>query len=75
MGSIINMSKQRWEHAFEDWEALLERAHSRDMLEDPKAIWDEAWRQAFMIALHTLEIHKEEGSIEEVILILKRELK
>ena len=75
MGSIINMSKQRWEHAFEDWEALLERAHSRDMLEDPKAIWDEAWRQAFMIALHNLEIHKEAGSIEEVILILKRELK
>lgn len=40
----------QWETAFDDWVALLERAEAKDLLLDPKAIWDEAWRQAIMVA-------------------------
>ena len=40
---------QNWEQAFEDWVALLKRADAMDLLEDPKAIWDEAWRQACIL--------------------------
>ena len=40
---------QDWEQAFEDWVALLKRANAMDLLEDPKAIWDEAWRQACIL--------------------------
>jgi len=38
-----------WEKAFEDWERLLKVANAEELLEDPKAIWDEAWRQAYFI--------------------------
>jgi len=40
---------QDWEQAFEDWVALLKRANATDLLNDPKAIWDEAWRQACIL--------------------------
>jgi hypothetical protein len=40
----------QWEQAFEDWVALLERAEAKDLLSDPKAIWDEAWRQAIILS-------------------------
>ena len=40
---------QDWEQAFDDWVALLKRANAMDLLDDPKAIWDEAWRQACIL--------------------------
>ena len=43
------MNKEQWELAFEDWERLLKVAGAEDLLNDPKAIWDEAWRQALII--------------------------
>lgn len=43
------MIKEQWEQAFEDWERLLKVAGAEDLLDDPKAIWDEAWRQAQMV--------------------------
>lgn len=45
------MTPQNWEQAFEDWERLLRIANAVQLLDDPKAIWDEAWRQASMHAL------------------------
>ena len=40
----------QWETAFDDWVKLLRHANAMELLEDPKAIWDEAWRQAIMVA-------------------------
>jgi len=40
---------QDWEQAFDDWVVLLKRANAMELLDDPKAIWDEAWRQACII--------------------------
>lgn len=73
MGSVINMKKQHWEEAFEDWEKLLDRAHARDMLEDPKAIWDEAWRQASMIATSIVQ-HNQEAKPIDIAILLERKL-
>ena len=43
------MHKEQWEQAFEDWEKLLSRADANDLKNDPKAVWDEAWRQSTFI--------------------------
>ena len=39
----------QWETAFDDWVKLLGHANAMELLQDPKAIWDEAWRQAIMV--------------------------
>jgi hypothetical protein len=49
--SVILYKKQKWECAYDDWERLLKTAKAEELLDDPKAIWDEAWRHAFMIAI------------------------
>jgi len=41
----------KWEQAYEDWARLLESARAEDLLRDPRAVWDEAWRQAVMTAV------------------------
>jgi len=47
---MILFQKEQWEKAYEDWIKLLQRANAEEeMLGDPKAIWDEAWKQASMI--------------------------
>jgi hypothetical protein len=43
------MRKAYWEKAFEDWEALLKVANATELLNDPKAVWDEAWRAATLL--------------------------
>lgn len=45
---------KNWETAFEDWERLLGSADAKTLLQDPKSVWDEAWRQAVMRSLHIL---------------------
>jgi hypothetical protein len=52
---MINPLDQ-WEQAFDDWVALLERADAKELLDDPKAIWDEAWRQATILSQVLKEI-------------------
>ena len=52
---MINPLDQ-WEQAFDDWVALLERADAMSLLADPKAIWDEAWRQATILSQVLKEI-------------------
>jgi hypothetical protein len=47
--------KQQWELAYEDWEKLLETANALDLKDDPKAVWDEAWRQVSMIAYRIVD--------------------
>ena len=42
---------QQWERAFDDWQRLLQTANAQQLIHDPKAVWDEAWRQATMIAM------------------------
>jgi len=48
------MSKPEWEQSFEDWTALLKQANATELLNDPLAIWDEAWRQAAMVTIGIL---------------------
>jgi hypothetical protein len=48
-------AKAKWEQSFEDWERLLKTAGAEELLEDPKAIWDEAWRQAMMQIIETIK--------------------
>jgi hypothetical protein len=48
------MSKPEWEQAFEDWQVLLKQANATELLNDPLAIWDEAWRQAAMVTIGIL---------------------
>lgn len=38
----------KWQRAFEDWQALLRQTQSLELLNDPIAVWDEAWRAATM---------------------------
>jgi len=51
--------KQQWELAFEDWEILLDRADAKNLLQDPKAVWDEAWRQAVMLSTQIVSANVE----------------
>lgn len=38
-----------WEKHFKEWKALLGQAHALDLLGDPSAVWDEAWRHVEMM--------------------------
>ena len=44
-----------WEEAYHDWRDLLDRAGALDLIHDPKAVWDEAWRQALLRSLTVIE--------------------
>jgi hypothetical protein len=43
------MKKEAWEEAYDDWVKLLDTANAKDLLQDPSACFDEAWRQATMV--------------------------
>ena len=60
------MTKQNWETAFDDWEKLLKEAKATDLLQDPKAVWDEAWRQVAMVAINVAEQHKADAVATEL---------
>jgi hypothetical protein len=49
------MQKPYWEQGYDDWVKLLERANAINLLDDPKAIWDEAWRAATMVITNSLQ--------------------
>lgn len=66
------MTKQNWEIAFEDWQKLLTDANATELLQDPKAVWDEAWRQVAMVSIQVAEIHKAEGVSTELFKRLMR---
>lgn len=66
---------EQWEKHFEDWEKLLKKVNAEDLLKDPKAIWDEAWRTATMIAITTVERKMPHGNLEEAVVALKGALK
>jgi hypothetical protein len=65
---------QKWEQNFEDWNRLLKTANAEDLLQDPKAIWDEAWRHVAMIAIGIVESKQPHGNLAETIIALKKEL-
>jgi hypothetical protein len=50
-------NKPEWEQAFNDWRDLLKQANANELLDDPLAIWDEAWRQASMRTIDILMEH------------------
>jgi hypothetical protein len=53
---LIGFQKEEWEKAYEDWVKLLKVANAEEeMLSDPKAIWDEAWRQVTFISWAIIE--------------------
>jgi hypothetical protein len=60
------MSKQNWEIAYEDWHKLLTHAKATELLNDPKAIWDEAWRQVAMVAINVAEQHEADAVATEL---------
>lgn len=69
------MSKPEWEQAFEDWQALLKQANATELLNDPLAIWDEAWRQAAMITIGILmEQSKMVADTEQMITHIQKRL-
>jgi len=62
-----------WEQSFEDWETLLDRADAREILKDPKACFDEGWRQAAMIATSIVQ-HNQNATPLEIAVYLERKL-
>jgi len=73
---IILYNKQKWEIAFDEWVRLLKVANAEEeMLTDPKAIWDEAWRHAFMISLSIVHRHDVANNTKAIQDDLLKELK
>jgi len=68
------MSKKQWEIAYEDWEKLLRDANATNLLEDPKAIWDEAWRQVVMLSTQIVDMTADEKTAEKIKTQLERKL-
>lgn len=66
--------KQEWELAFEEWEQLLKRAKAEDLLQDPKAIWDEAWRHVSLISYNIIETTVPSEYQQEALHLLKKRL-
>jgi hypothetical protein len=60
------MSKQNWETAFDDWQKLLSDAKATELLSDPKAVWDEAWRQVAMVAINVAEQNEADAVATEL---------
>lgn len=60
------MTKQNWEIAYEDWQKLLTVAKATELLNDPKAVWDEAWRQVAMVAINVAEQHEADAVATEL---------
>lgn len=61
----------KWEQAFNDWKSLLKAAKAENLLNDPTAVWDEAWRQASMVAQSTMQQH----ATPKVIRVLNEQFK
>lgn len=66
---------EQWEKHFNDWEKLLKKVNAEDLLKDPKAIWDEAWRTATIMAIGAVESKMPHGNLEEAVIALKGVLK
>lgn len=67
------MTKMNWEQSYEDWEELLKRADALELLQDPKAVWDEAWRQVAMIATSIVQ-HNQDAKPIDIAVLLERKL-
>ena len=39
-----------WEQGFNDWKKLLQDHEAEELLKDPMAVWDEAWRHVVMMS-------------------------
>lgn len=59
------MSKAHWEQEFEDWERLVKVAGAHVLLDDPKAIWDEAWRVATLLCCQKINQGKDSVTIQK----------
>jgi hypothetical protein len=68
------MAKQQWEVAYDDWEKLLKDANATDLLGDPKAVWDEAWRQVVMLSTQIVDMAADEKTAEKIKTQLERKL-
>jgi hypothetical protein len=68
------MSKQQWEIAYEDWQSLLKEANARELLDDPKAVWDEAWRQVVMLSYQIVDMNSDKETAEKIKQQLERKL-
>ena len=73
MGSKFIMTKMNWEQSYEDWEELLKRADALEILQDPKACFDEGWRQAAMIAASIVQ-HNQDSKPIDIAVLLERKL-
>ena len=67
------MTKMNWEQSYEDWEELLKRADALEILQDPKACFDEGWRQAAMIAASIVQ-HNQDAKPIDIAILLERKL-
>jgi hypothetical protein len=60
-----------WEQGFNDWKKLLQDHEAEELLTDPKAVWDEAWRHVVMVTSEMMRSAGQEElskSIQETLL-------
>jgi hypothetical protein len=60
-----------WEQGFNDWKKLLQDHEAEELLKDPMAVWDEAWRHVVMMTSEMMRSAGQEElakSIQETLL-------
>jgi len=60
------MKKEAWEEAYDDWVKLLDTANAKDLLQDPSAVFDEAWRQATFVISRLVAAQLSEVAAKEL---------
>lgn len=60
-----------WEQGFNDWKKLLQDHEAEELLKDPLAVWDEAWRHVVMMSAEMMRTAGQEElakNIQETLL-------
>jgi hypothetical protein len=60
------MKKEAWKEAYDDWARLLDTAKATDLLQDPEAVFDEAWRQATFVVSQLIAAQLPEDEAKEL---------
>ena len=58
--------ESKWESHYEEWKALLIQAKAQELLNDPLAVWDEAWRHVEMIVASSPEHFTRDEILEKI---------
>lgn len=55
-----------WEQSFNDWKKLLQDHEAEELLKDPSAVWDEAWRHVVMLTCNMVNNHGQAELSEKI---------